>query len=94
MIDNLNKKYNKGNYGSLKGCILDTSFVDNISIFDIPYKKIPYKDINELDDIWLSYNLIKLDWTIKRSFLPPNLLLTSAGPNIKKNYLFNIFIQS
>ena len=89
MINNTNTDYKDGNYGGLIGSILDTSIVDDIKLFNIPHK-----DIRDLDDIWLSSNLVKSDWTISRSFLPPTLLLTSASPNMKKNYLFNTLIQS
>ena len=88
MINNTNQDYKEGNYGGIIGSILDTLIVDNIELFNIPHD-----DIKELDDIWLSSNLIKSDWTISRSFLPPVLLLTSAGPNLKKNYLFNTLVQ-
>ena len=67
---NENTQYTSGNYGGPGGSIIDTSIFENDDFFHIPDK-----EINLIDDIWISYYLIHiLKWTIKRSYLVPLLI--------------------
>lgn len=67
---NENTQYTTCNYGGPGGSIIDTSIFEHDDFFNIPDK-----EINLIDDIWISYYLIHiLKWTIKRSYLVPLLI--------------------
>jgi hypothetical protein len=57
-------------YGGPGGSLIDASIVKNKEFMNIPSNYLV------ADDIWLSYVVKKIGWTIERSFLPPILLIT------------------
>ncbi len=90
-----NKKY--GNYGGPGGSIIDTDIFKNENFF-----VLPNDDVKIMDDIWISYQLIRMKWRIKRSFLPPIPINDKKTQKvalynkikIKKNYFFNSLLCS
>ena len=81
--NNKNTDHIYGNYGSLSGCIIDTSFLE----YDEFYTSL---DIRGLDDIWISYYIInRLDWLIVRSLHLPTTIKSNTEMKIKRNYFFN-----
>jgi hypothetical protein len=67
-----NKRYiNKFKYGGPGGSIIDVEIFNQESIlWDIPNDLPDSINIYQLDDIWISYVIDKLNWGIIRSFLP------------------------
>lgn len=76
-IKNKNNDYIYGNYGGPGGSIIDATIFDNDDFY-----KLPNEDLKFMDDIWISCYIIReIKWKIKRSFLPPTLILNKTTTN-------------
>lgn len=70
IVKNEKKYITEYEYGGPGGSLIDASIVKNKEFINIPTNYLV------ADDIWLSYIVKKIGWTIERSFLPPILLIT------------------
>jgi len=70
IVNNEKKYIVEYEYGGPGGSLIDTSIIKNNEFMNIPIEYLV------ADDIWLSYVVKKMGWTIQRSFLPPILLIS------------------
>ena len=99
-----NKRYiNKFKYGGPGGSIIDVEIFNKESIlWDIPDDLPDSINIYQLDDIWISYIIDKLNWNIIRSFLPITpindklISKTAISPMVKegKSLLMSYLVEN